>query len=291
MRVLRRFPKLEPALRDGRLCLSTLSLLGHVLTEDNAEGLLARAAFKTKAEVEHLVATIRPREAPRDGIRKLPESSRSGGGMTLALRSDEPAGSAGTDAPLPLAGPNALPPAPEPAMVLPCAEVHRPHTEKPRPISESEWSLRVTLDADCKKDLESLTELLSHKIPGGDLRAVLREAIRCGLEKHGNRKGAKAPAQKRDPKVNSEPPGKYIPTAVRRAVWERDGGCCSWTGPDGRRCGSRWQLEFDHIHPVALGGASTVDGLRLICRAHNMLHAEQVFGREHMEKFRRDRPG
>src|SRR6266702_3960034 len=92
MRVLRQFPKLQPTLRDGRLCLSTLSLLGQVLTEENAEDLLARAAYKTKAEVEHLVATIRPREAPRDGIRKLPESSRSGGGMTLALRSDEPAG-------------------------------------------------------------------------------------------------------------------------------------------------------------------------------------------------------
>jgi hypothetical protein len=73
MRVLRRFPRIEPALRDGRLCSSTLALLGHVLTEENADELVARAAYKTKAEVDHLVASIRPRAAPREGVRKLPD--------------------------------------------------------------------------------------------------------------------------------------------------------------------------------------------------------------------------
>jgi len=77
MRVLRRFPTLEPALRDGRLCLSTASLLGQVLTEENATDLVERAAYRTKAEVEHLVASVRPRAAPREGIRKLPEPATS----------------------------------------------------------------------------------------------------------------------------------------------------------------------------------------------------------------------
>ena len=127
--------------------------------------------------------------------------------------------------------------------------------------------------------------LLSHKIPGGDLGAVLREAIRCGIEKHGSRKGATAPAQERHSKA--EPGGSRIPAAVRREVWKRDGGCCAWVGEDGRRCCSRWQLEVDHIRPVALGGTSTADNLRLLCRAHNMLHAEQVYGREHMDRARK----
>ncbi|WP_408629107.1 HNH endonuclease [Anaeromyxobacter terrae] len=80
-----------------------------------------------------------------------------------------------------------------------------------------------------------------------------------------------------------------IPAIVRRAVWKHDGGRCAWVGPDGRRCNSRWKLELDHIRPVALGGPSTIDNLRLACRAHNLLHAERTFGREHMERFRRDR--
>ncbi len=54
MRFLVRFPRLEAALRDGRLSLSTLIVLGPVLTEENVDALLARAAFRTKREVEDL---------------------------------------------------------------------------------------------------------------------------------------------------------------------------------------------------------------------------------------------
>ena len=73
MKVLRRFPGLADALRDGRLCLSTLVLLGQVLTEENVDELVAPAAFRTMAEVDHLVASRKPRPAPREGIRKLSE--------------------------------------------------------------------------------------------------------------------------------------------------------------------------------------------------------------------------
>ncbi len=73
MRVLRRFPRLEEALRDGRICLSTIALLGQVLTEENLDDLLGRAAYRTKADVDHLVASVQARTAPRAGVRKLPE--------------------------------------------------------------------------------------------------------------------------------------------------------------------------------------------------------------------------
>jgi hypothetical protein len=44
-------------------------------------------------------------------------------------------------------------------------------------------------------------------------------------------------------------------------------------------------LELDHVVPVALGGASTIANLRVRCRGHNLLDAEQVFGRAHMARF------
>ncbi|HEX7622896.1 MAG TPA: HNH endonuclease signature motif containing protein [Anaeromyxobacteraceae bacterium] len=56
--------------------------------------------------------------------------------------------------------------------------------------------------------------------------------------------------------------------------------------PDGQRCGSTWKLELDHLRPVVLGGPSTVENLRILCKAHNTLSAEQIFGRAHMELFR-----
>jgi hypothetical protein len=65
-----------------------------------------------------------------------------------------------------------------------------------RPVSEESYSLRLTLDATFKSELDQLRQLLSHKVPSGDLAAVLREAVRCAIEKHGKRRGAVAPGRK-----------------------------------------------------------------------------------------------
>lgn len=62
----------------------------------------------------------------------------------------------------------------------------------------------------------------------------------------------------RDPTHRREP----IPQAVRRAVFERDGGHCV-------QCGSTFDLQYDHILPVALGGATTVANLQLLCSECN----------------------
>ena len=135
---------------------------------------------------------------------------------------------------------------------------------------------------------ETLAALLSHKIRKGDLAAVLHEAIRCGIEKHGKRKGAVRPARKVAPRTAAPKNPAAIPAEVRRQVWERDGGRCSWAGPDGRRCDSRWQVEVDHIDAAGRGGAATLENLRLACKQHNLLHAERVYGREFMERYRKN---
>ena len=63
---------------------------------------------------------------------------------------------------------------------------------------------------------------------------------------------------------------RYIPAPVRREVWRRDGGRCSYLDPhSGRRCGSRFLLELDHIVPFALGGSAEPGNLRLRCAAHH----------------------
>ena len=74
--------------------------------------------------------------------------------------------------------------------------------------------------------------------------------------------------------------GRGIPAAVRRQVWERDRGCCSYVDRgSGRRCGSRHLLEIDHVFPYALGGGADLDNLRLLCAAH------------HRHRHARGRPG
>jgi hypothetical protein len=61
-----------------------------------------------------------------------------------------------------------------------------------------------------------------------------------------------------------------IPLPVKRAVWQRDGGSCSFVDPDsGRRCGSRFLLEIDHIVPYAARGTHDASNLRVYCGAHH----------------------
>ena len=277
MRVVRRLPVVADALRDGRLCLSTVAVLEALFTEENVEELVARAAFLTKAEVQRLAVTLQPRTAPKDGLRLLP--SRKAEPRETHSPADEPS--------TPAVSAAAAPPAPAAFQLAP-----PPSRATLEPVTADTYSLRATVDAALEKEIQELRALLSHKVPSGDLTAVLREAVQCALEKHRRRKGATEPARKRKSPVAAKPAkttgcGRQpISAAVRREVWKRDEGRCTWCGPDGRRCGSTWKVELDHILPVALGGLSTVENLRILCRAHNALAAEQIFGREHMEACR-----
>lgn len=61
-------------------------------------------------------------------------------------------------------------------------------------------------------------------------------------------------AQERSPGPRREP----IPRELRRIVWERDGGRCV-------ECEGGFELQFDHVIPVVLGGATSVENLQLLC--------------------------
>ena len=68
-----------------------------------------------------------------------------------------------------------------------------------------------------------------------------------------------AGARRRDP----------IPEDVKLIVWTRDGGACV-------RCGSREQLQFDHVIPVAKGGATTEANVQLLCQPCNLRKSDAI---------------
>src|SRR5262245_17998328 len=60
-RVARRFPVILQMLTEGRLHLSGIALLSSLLNEENCSEVLARAAYRTKRQVEELVSELAPK--------------------------------------------------------------------------------------------------------------------------------------------------------------------------------------------------------------------------------------
>jgi 5-methylcytosine-specific restriction endonuclease McrA len=80
--------------------------------------------------------------------------------------------------------------------------------------------------------------------------------------------------------------GRYVPADVRREVFERDAGRCTYVDSSGQRCRETRCLELHHLQAFARGGQHQASNLTLRCRAHNALAAEQDFGREVVERSR-----
>ncbi|MBI4924757.1 MAG: HNH endonuclease, partial [Bdellovibrio sp.] len=70
-----------------------------------------------------------------------------------------------------------------------------------------------------------------------------------------------------------------IPTHIKRAVWRRDRGCCTYISPiTGKQCLSTFGLEFEHKVPVSKNGLSDETNITLHCRKHNIQKAIEIFG-------------
>ena len=89
-------------------------------------------------------------------------------------------------------------------------------------------------------------------------------------------------------------PRRALPRDLRRTVYLRDGGQCTFVAPDGRRCDSTHRLELHHRVNHSTLGPDTVYNITLHCRAHNDLLARRDFGDAvidaRIEARRRHRP-
>jgi 5-methylcytosine-specific restriction endonuclease McrA len=154
--------------------------------------------------------------------------------------------------------------------------------ERIEPLSEARYRVEFTATAELHEKLELCRDLMSHANPGRELSVVVGRAVELLLAELTKKRLARS--ARRDP-LRRAKPGR-IASTTRRQVFERDGVRCTYVSPEGRRCDARAFLELDHVKPRALGGTDDADNLRVRCRAHNQLAAEQVFGRETVERFR-----
>jgi hypothetical protein len=142
-------------------------------------------------------------------------------------------------------------------------------------LAPARYRVQFTVTEDTYEKLRRAQDLLRHTIPNGDPAAIFDRALTllvADLEK-AKLAATLRPRTGRGTIVRS----RHIPAAVRRAVWARDGGQCTFVGASGR-CAERGFLEFHHVVPYAAGGEATVGNIFLRCRSHNQYEAEQEFG-------------
>ena len=80
---------------------------------------------------------------------------------------------------------------------------------------------------------------------------------------------------------------RYISASIQKQVWQSYGhlGCTYVDSSTGRRCGSKADLEIDHIVPFAMGGRNELSNLRLVCSQHNRWRTDSALLRTEETKF------
>ena len=265
------FPKVLEYLNDGKTNLVSLSLIEPHVTPEEGERVIEETLRKNKEEIEYYLAHtfFKKVEKMKDKIRRLPVIkkepiySHSGSKDEREdLRENNPE-------------------IPEKYLdfsltaTTPC----EPKEEEIRRVK-----IEFVADEAVAKKIERAKQILRHKYPQGKLEDIFNEALETLLEKKDPERKIKRHSERNKVKrriltgslglrprddSRSRDDSRYIPQAIQREVYRRDKGQCSYESKEGKRCGERNFLEFDHLQPWSLGGVSTFENLRLLCRAHN----------------------
>ena len=247
-RSARRFPAILEKLDDGSLHLSAVSLLGPHLTDANHIDLLDAARYKSKRDIELLVARVRPQPDVPSVVRKLPAPMRP---VTFeAPKAVEPVI---RDVAMPV---NAVPARTQPAVI--------------KPVAIARYKVQFTVSEETHEKLRQVQDLMRHTIPSGDPAEIFDRALTLLLGDLVKRKCGATENPRRRPIRRAH--SRHIPAAIRREVWRRDEGRCAFRDDD-RRCVETGFLEFHHVVPYADGRETSVSNIQLRCRAHNQYEA------------------
>jgi hypothetical protein len=256
-RLIARFPLIADRLTQGQLSIRALVELREVLTEENHIGVLARAEGMSQEQAQLLAVEYRPKPIPKDLVRRLPMPPAPLAAVAAVSAKTKPA-------PPP---PEVVKPLAVVAAVSAETKPPPRPPEVVKPLTPELRRLNVTVTADFVDELEQVRVALSHKFPDGNFEQVVREAFKLVLERDRKRKaltdGPRVPTD--EPRVStgetpaptirlsaptdqptapidlscapsdacrrSEIPAandRYVPAAVKRAVWERDQARCTW---------------------------------------------------------------
>jgi 5-methylcytosine-specific restriction endonuclease McrA len=167
-----------------------------------------------------------------------------------------------------------------------------PH-EKERSVAAGKTLIQFVADDELLAKLEKLKGLLAHQNFEGRYDRLFEILADLALKKldpeQKPQKKVKPEIEGSDPHQEEATAGiptvekaaivsrsRYVPASIKRAVWNRDGGRCTFRDPaTGRQCESRHALQLDHIKPYAWGGETSQSNLQLRCSQHNAYTAQQ----------------
>ena len=167
--------------------------------------------------------------------------------------------------------------------------------EKVREVSPTHSQVSLVFSEELMKKLLELKQLLSHKNPNASTSELIELLADMALKK------LKVPAMATPTAPCATNAGvktqnfvstiknfkrTYISANLRRRVWHRANGKCQYQDfKSKRQCGSKFQLQIEHKHPVAKGGQNAEENLELCCAAHNRQRAIEQYGKSHMQNF------
>ncbi|QLY26886.1 HNH endonuclease [Bdellovibrio sp. KM01] len=180
------------------------------------------------------------------------------------------------------------------------------------PQRDDSVRLEITLTTEQLKTLETARDLMSHVLPDGNWAELLTLLAQKQIQKILG-KEACSKSNSRPVTLNKEqgakntyrnPPTEtkslstkpnqiatkkstrsflvarkrgHIKVTSKREILISAGYCCEYEHPiSGVKCGSKFQLQFDHIQPVALGGSDGDHNLRVLCRTHNIAEGNRM---------------
>jgi hypothetical protein len=169
--------------------------------------------------------------------------------------------------------------------------------ESPKVTHQADGSVvfQVCLSDTQWEKMEELRRILSTALPNGRWdqvleyiadKEILRETKVARAKKSSAAKASpknEKPQESKDPSRDREElpelrPKRFMNTLresrkgwhpMRRAVLQRDK-CCQNKIPGSEQiCGSKWNLQVDHVQPLWAGGADTLSNLQTLCANHN----------------------
>jgi hypothetical protein len=125
--------------------------------------------------------------------------------------------------------------------------------------------VQMSFTAEQWAEIEKAKEAVSSSLPAGGYPEVF-----LYLAKKENATRAK--------EAKPRPNTATLTVAKRKSVLQRDQCCQSHDPRTGKICGSKFNLQVDHIKPRWAGGTHELENLQILCAAHNRLKYQKEAG-------------